>query len=339
MIIEKDGVEYKNCFQTVIWNGGIKGTFRKLEFEIEDIYANFQVGDKITFKLENTKILFKGIVFSIDRIANSNIVNIIAVDSGLYLNKNHFVKNYYNKVPSEIVKEICSELKLEVGRLPQDKVKCTFPAIDRTAYEIILMAYTIQHNKDGKIYSIACNDGKIEVLDETIMLELELDSSTNIRDTSFKVSLDKMVNQVIVYKTENDKAQIINKVANEENKNKYGLFQEVLQYNKDANNILDAKDMLKELDQRATVEVSGNIDLQAGYTVAIQETRTGLYGTFLISEDTHTWINGEYKTRLELIFENSMDKIAIEKERTKRETKETKYVITDKKVKEKEGLK
>ena len=97
--------------------------------------------------------------------------------------------------------------------------------------------------------------------------------------------------------------------------------------------------MMKGLDQRATVEVDGNVDLQAGYTVAIQEARTGLYGTFLIAEDTHTWINGEYKTRLELIFENSMDKIAIEKERTKRETKETKYVITDKKVKEKEGLK
>lgn len=215
MIIENNGIKYQKCFSRVTWSGGINGTFRTLEFDCEDMYANFKVGDKISFKLEDTAILFKGMVFSVSKTSNSSIVTIKAVDFGIYLNKNHFIKNYYNKVPSEIVKEICGELKLEIGRLPVDKVKCTFPAIDRTGYEILLMAYTIQHNKDKRNYSIACNNGKIEILDDNIMLETELNSYDNIRDTTFRTDLDRMINQVVVYKTDGNKGQIIDKVANE----------------------------------------------------------------------------------------------------------------------------
>lgn len=331
MIIEYNGTKYKNCFQKIEWSGGIDGTFRKLQFECER-NKEFKIGDEISFNLDNTKELFKGRVYSIEKTASSPLIVVTAIDNGVYLNKNHFVKNYYNKVPSEIVKEICGELKLEIGRLPQDKVKCTFPAIDRTGYEILLMAYTIQHNKDKKTYSIACNNGKIEVLDENMMLETELNSYSNIRDTNFRTSLEGMVNQIIIYKTDGSNAQILDKVADEENKSKYGLFQDVLQYNEDMNNVLNARDMLKGLNERATVVVDGNVDLQSGYTVAIKEERTGLYGVFLIVEDNHTWINGDYQTRLELSFEVAMDKIALEKERNNRESKETNYTFKDKEL-------
>ena len=57
MIIENNGVKYQKCFQRVTWNGGINGTFRTLEFECEDIYSNFKVGDKISFKLENRNFI------------------------------------------------------------------------------------------------------------------------------------------------------------------------------------------------------------------------------------------------------------------------------------------
>ena len=329
MIIENNGIKYQNSFQKIEWSGGINGTFRKLQFECEDD-KKFKVGDKISFRLTNTKEIFKGTVYSVDKTASTSIINVTAIDDGFYLNKNHFVKNYYNKTPSEIVKEICGELKLETGRLPIDKVKCIFPAIDRTGYEILLMAYTIQHNKEKKIYSIACNNGKIEVLDENVLLETELNSYSNIRDLNFRTSLEKMVNQIIIYKTDNKNIQILDKVSNEENKNKYGLFQDVLQYNNDLNNILNARDMLTGLKEKATVTVDGNVDLQSGYTVAVKEEKTGLYGMFLIAEDTHTWINGDYRTRLELSFESTMDKIALEKERIKREKQETNYIFTDK---------
>ena len=97
-------------------------------------------------------------------------------------------------------------------------------------------------------------------------------------------------------------------------------------------NILNARDMLKGLNERATVVVDGNVNLQAGYTVAIKEERTGLYGTFLIAEDTHTWKDGDYETRIELVFENAMDKIALETERSKREKKEEAYKFKDEKL-------
>lgn len=328
MIIEKDGKKYKNCFQTIIWSGGINGTFRKLEFEME-INDEFKIGDKISFKLQNTKELFRGRIFSIEKTVSSLVMNVTAIDDGIYLNKNRFVKNYFNKMPSSIVDEICKELKLEVGRVPQDKVKCMFPAIDCSGYEIIMKAYTIQHNKDKKTYSVACNNGKIEILDENIMLETELNSSSNIRDATYRTDIERMINQIVIYKVDGEKGQIIGKVANEEDKNKYGLFQDVMQYNQDVNNIVNAQDMLEKLNERATIVVDGNVDLQAGYTVAVKEEKTGLYGIFLIVEDTHTWKNGNYETRLELSFEIAMDKIELKNEKGKREIKESKYELTD----------
>ena len=52
---------------------------------------------------------------------------------------------------------------------------------------------------------------------------------------------------------------------------------------------------------------------------------------FLIAEDTHTWKDGDYETRIELVFENAMDKIALETERSKREQK---YDLTKKELRD-----
>ena len=83
------------------------------------------------------------------------------------MNKNNFVKNFFQKKPSEILKEICGELNLKVGKIPKDEVTCTYPAIDRSGYEIILNAYTIQHRKNKKVYSIISNEQAIDTVSYT----------------------------------------------------------------------------------------------------------------------------------------------------------------------------
>lgn len=315
---------FKKKFIKVQWSGGIYGTSRKLNIEfVKGENIDVALGDKIEFKLSNTETLFKGKVFSLEREAENKNVILTAYDASIYLNKNFFVKNYYNKVPSEIVKEICSELKLEVGRLPQDKVKCTFPAIDKSGYEILLTAYTIQHNKDKGIYSINCDNGKIEVVDQGVLIEdLELDSYNDLRRVLYSESIENMINQMIVYKTDKGKTQIIDKVANEEDKNKYGLFQNVVEYTEDMNNIFNARDMLKGKESFANIIANGNIDLISGFSIAVKDHNTGLIGKFLIKNDNHIFIDGDYYTTLELVFDNVMDKIELEKlEKKKKKTK------------------
>lgn len=305
--------KYTNIFGTVEWSGSITQSARVLEFEYKSEELKLDLGDKIVFKLDSTKELFHGIVTFIQNNSDGTLNKVTAQDTSFRLNKNRFIKNYFEKFPSEIVKEICGELELEVGKLPKDVVKCTFPAIDMSGYEIILSAYTIQHNKDKKIYSLVSNNEKIDIVEQGVILEgVELNGKYDIRTAEYSEDLERMINQIVIYKTENDKAQILDKVANEEDKKKYGLFQDVMKYEEDMNNIFNAKDMLKGVEQTGYITVNGNPNLKSGYRVAVREEQTGLIGLFIIETDNHYWENGDYSTVLKLNFENSMNKIELD---------------------------
>lgn len=304
--------KYTNIFGSVEWSGSIAQSARVLEFEYKTQELKLKLGDKVVFKLDSTKELFRGIVTFIQNNSDGTLNKVTAQDTSFRLNKNRFIKNYFEKFPSEIVKEICGELELEVGKFPEDVVKCTFPAIDMSGYEIILSAYTIQHNKDKKIYSLVSNNGKIDIVEQGVILEnVELNGKYDIRTAEYSEDLERMINQIVIYKTENDKAQTFDKVANEEDKKKYGLFQDVMKYEEDMNNIFNARDMLKGVEQTGYITVNGNPNLKSGYRVAVKEEKTGLIGLFIIETDNHYWENGDYSTVLKLSFENSMNKIEL----------------------------
>lgn len=320
-----NGEKYIRVFTEVEWSGGIHGTSRRLVCKTpmaEKVKA--EVGDNIEFAFEGSDTLFTGRIFKIEKSASGENINITGYDNSIYLNKNKFVKNYFNRSPSEIVKELCAELQLPVGTLPPDKVKCTFPAISKSAYEIILIAYTIQHRKDGKIYSIVSRDGKIEVVEQGTALDVNLDGEKDLTDVKYIQSIENMVNQVVVYKTEKKKNQIIDKVENAEDKKKYGIFQNVIEYNKDMNNIFNARDMLKGLESEAPIDAIGDIDVVSGFNIGITENKTGLVGNFLVGEDSHRFTNGEHKMHLGLKFENVMDKIEWEKKGKQKSKKKKK---------------
>ena len=143
--------EHIKKFERITWKGGINGTSRTLEVKYLDDNSIAKLGDKAEFYVDEDK-LFTGKVFSVEVSGQSKIKTFSCYDNSIYLNKNYFVKNFNKKKPSQILKEICGELKLEVGNIPEDKVDCTYPAIGRSGYQIILNAYTIQHRKDKKIY-------------------------------------------------------------------------------------------------------------------------------------------------------------------------------------------
>ena len=305
--------KYTNIFGDVEWSGSVTQSARILEFEYKPEELKLVLGDKVVFKLDSTKELFYGIVTFIQNNSDGTLNKATAQDTSFRLNKNRFIKNYFEKFPSEIVKEICGELELEVGKLPEDVVKCTFPVIDMSGYEIILSAYTIQHNKDKKIYSLVSNNGKIDIVEQGVILEgVELNGKYDIRTAEYSEDLERMINQIVIYKTENNKAQIIDKVANEEDKKRYGVFQDVMKYEEDMNNIFNARDMLKGVERTGYITVNGNPNLKSGYRVAVKEEKSGLIGLFIIESDNHYWENGDYSTVLKLSFENSMNKVELD---------------------------
>ena len=189
--------EHVKKFERIIWKGGINGTSRTLEVKYLDDTSIAKLGDKVEFFLDEDK-LFTGKVFSVEVTGQSKIKTFSCFDNSIYLNKNYFVKNFNKKKPSQILKEICGELKLEVGTVPKDIVDCTYPAVNRSGYQIILNAYTIQHRKDKKIYSIVSNDGKIEVIEQGTLADVLLHSEKDIKSSKYGEDIEKMVNQIVI---------------------------------------------------------------------------------------------------------------------------------------------
>lgn len=325
--------EHIKKFERITWKGGINGTSRILEVRYLDDNTIAKLGDKVEFYVDEDK-LFTGKVFSVEVTGQSQIKTFSCFDNSIYLNKNYFVKNFNKKKPSQILKEICGELKLEVGNLPKDIVDCTYPAVNRSGYQIILNAYTIQHRKDKKIYSIVSNDGKIEVIEQGAMADVLLHSEQDIKSSKYGEDIEKMVNQIVIYKTEKEKQQIVDKVENKEDKEKYGLFQKVMQYDKDRDNISNAKEMLKSVEKTGNITCLGNVLIQSGYSIGIHEPHTNLVGSFLVKNDTHIWENDVYYCDVELAFENVMDKTEFEdKPKSKKsKNKKTKKEKTGKKA-------
>lgn len=330
--------EHIKKFERITWKGGINGTSRTLEVRYLDDNTIAKLGDKVEFYVDEDK-LFTGKVFSVEVSGQSKIKTFSCFDNSVYLNKNYFVKNFNKKKPSQILKEICGELKLEVGNLPKDIVDCTYPAVNRSGYQIILNAYTIQHRKDKKIYSIVSNDGKIEVIEQGAMADVLLHSEQDIKSSKYGEDIEKMVNQIVIYKTEKEKQQIVDKVENKEDKEKYGLFQKVMQYDKDRDNINNAKEMLKSVEKTGNITCLGNILIQSGYSIGIHEPHTDLVGSFLVKNDTHIWENDVYYCDVELAFENVMDKTEFEDKPKSKKSKKSKSKKSKKTKKEKTGKK
>ncbi len=330
--------EHIKKFERITWKGGINGTSRTLEVRYLDDDTIAKLGDKVEFYVDEDK-LFTGKVFSVEVAGQSQIKTFSCFDNSIYLNKNYFVKNFNKKKPSQILKEICGELKLEVGNLPKDIVDCTYPAVNRSGYQIILNAYTIQHRKDKKIYSIVSNDGKIEVIEQGAMADVLLHSEQDIKSSKYGEDIEKMVNQIVIYKTEKEKSQIVDKVENKEDKEKYGLFQKVMQYDKDRDNINNAKEMLKSVEKTGNITCLGNVLIQSGYSIGIHEPHTNLVGSFLVKNDTHIWENDVYYCDVELAFENVMDKTEFEDKPKSKKSKKSKNKKSKKTKKEKAGKK
>lgn len=323
LIVKINSIEYKNIFIRVIWSGGINGTSRKLEVEYLKDNLVINLGDKVEF-FYNGEILFVGKCFFLNKKGESELQSFYCYDDSIYLNKNRFVKNFFKKKPSEIFKQICGELNLKIGSIPKDEVDCTYPAIDKTGYEIILNAYRIQHKKSKKIYSVVCNDGVIEIVEQGSFADVLLSSVDNIETSLYEQSIENLINQIVVYKTENGKVQIINKVENAEDKKKFGLFQAVLEYEKDSDSIESAREMLKSVESSARIKCLGNILLQSGYSIGVEEPNTGLVGNFLIKNDTHVFEGSNYYCDIELTFENVMDKVEFEEKEKKKKAKKEK---------------
>lgn len=327
MMIRHKGIIYKDILLNIVWGGDIKTSTRYLEVSFKsDENINFECGDKVELISNFFEVLFIGDIFVIRKNTKEEY-SFKAFDKAFRLNKNYLVKNYFNQLPSEITKGVLAEIGLQVGTLPKDAVRCTFPAWNRTAYSIILMCYKIQHNQDKKIYSIVSEGEKISVIEQGTLCNTKIIDGINILNANYSKSIEDIVNKVVLYTMNKQRPAVIGNKIDDESIKKYGVFQIAQEQDKSNAAYLQVQNILKKEEENAEIEVLGDTELISGFSVPIKiNNLSNLNGVFLIKSDRHTWTANTYKTSLELAFENVMNDVDIETYPASKKKKKTEVV-------------
>ena len=305
--------------EKITWSGDTRQVARKLSFSIAskatDHYLpkpKIKEGDSIIWSDDTGKILFGGIVFDIDKSGGGNTTSYFAFDLMFYINQSQ-LSRVFDDTPENITAAVCSELGVPLGKAVETGVKVYMPCFGKTGYEAIMMGYTAAGRQNGKKYMpIIQNVNQLCVIEKGSYSGVVLDGSYNLEESSYKTSLQKLVNKVLI----TDKTgKIIDEIEDTTSMKKYGVVQKIYQKEDGKDAKTEAKALMEGIERAGSVSGISDIRAISGYSIAVQEPVSGLYGLFYIESDSHTFENGKATMQLTLAFQNMMDEKDIEKKK------------------------
>lgn len=307
--------------EQVTWSGDTKQVARKLAFTVarreSDPYlpkVSIDVGSPVLLQ-QDGKTLFGGLVFNVEKSASGNTVSYTAYDCMYYVNQSS-VSKVYSGTPEAITRQMCAELGVACGSLAATGVHIYMPCLGKKAYDVIMMGYTAASRRNGLKYMPIVQDvNKVAVVVKGNYCGVVLDGSYNLTEASYNASLDKLVNRVLI--TDKD-GKVVDCVEDASSRAKYGTIQSIYKKEDDKAARTEARKLLQGLEQSGSVTAVSDTRAISGYSLAVQEPVTGLYGKFWIESDSHTFSNGKSEMQLTLAFENLMDEKEIEKESSKK---------------------
>lgn len=270
-------------------------------------------GTKVWLLLDGKEI-FRGIAWDREINSSSEELTFPAYDYLIYLTKSKVTFNFSNITPEDATRKICSELGIETGSLASTGIKVNRLIAQKTGYEAIMEMYTQAAKTNGKKYIPVMDSTKLSVIEKgkvvaDYTLRSRLDGvGNNIMNTSYRDTMDGMVNKVKIY---DDKDNYAGEVSNGSWIGEYGLIQDNYTKEVDKDSIAVAKGMLSGIQRDVTIPALGNWDCRTGYAVntEIFYVSTLQNAVMFIDGDTHTWEpgTGKYTMSLNLSFDNKMD--------------------------------
>ena len=201
---------------------------------------------------------------------------------------------------------------IATGDIAKTGEKVTFIANNRSAYQIIMGAYTESHKKNNKHYQCIMKGEKLCVIEKGELCGVVLDSTVDLTDSIYKENIEGIVNRV---KVVDDSGNGADTIDDEESQQKYGIvIQTVYKQEKDKDAAEEAADLFKKPEREGIVtSCKGDYRAMAGYSLIISDSLFD--GQFYIKSDTHTFKDGWHEMKLNLEFENIMEKVDVEKEK------------------------
>lgn len=308
-----------NFIDGITWSGDYQQVARTLEigilFPTNDMSydrVNIEIGDKVKLEEYNLE-LFYGRVWSKNIDSSSQFMKIVCYDDLIYMTKSQIAKVYTGVTPEGVAKQLCNEFNITAGSLASTGYSRNYVALGQTPYDVIMASYTYASKKNGKKYMPRMMNRKLHVIEKgTSQANVILDPKYNLQNIKYDQSLDKMINSVIVYKS--DDGTTVLTETKQDWINKYGKLQKALSYSEDEDNRALAKKEISDLERKAEAKAFGHPGCIAGNIVYVRDEHTGLIGKFYIDADSHTWNQGIHNMTLTLNFENLMDEKELEEE-------------------------
>ena len=313
------GKDLSQLVEKVTWSGDSKQVARKLAFSIATRSTDrflpkvtINEGDSVLFR-DGDRTLFGGPVFDIEKSASGNLTTYTAFDLMFYIN-NSDISKIFDDTPEAITAWICSHLGVPFGGAASTGIKVYLPCLGKKAYAAIMMAYTAASRKNGKKYiPLMKNATQVSVIEKGTLCGVVLDGSYNLTGGTYKTSLQKLVDRVLITDKNGNQVGMVEDAAAQQ---KYGVVQRVYKQEDGKDATAEAKALLQTIEQSGAVTATSDTRAVSGYAIAVQEATTGLYGKFYIESDAHTFENGKEEMQLTLAFSNMMDEQEIEQSTT-----------------------
>lgn len=276
-----------------------------LRADVDNTYPAYEVnlGDSVKcIETTNGQYIkfFEGVVWAKNVRDNQVDLDITCYDKAIYLNKNHPETQVFNdKTADQVAATIIGELGLTAGELAPTGVD-TYNLRNKTGYDAIMEAYEVESKKTGKKYKIVDIDGKINVFEAGKMHPVTIEELGEpvvgkLLDTSYKESLDELVNEVKALEDEkkDDKKEAASDGASQE---RYGKIQRVLKG--DASELAG---LMKGAKQEVDVKCIGDWDMVAGKSIMLNSSIVS--GKYYIISDKHSLDDAVHTVDMKLASE------------------------------------
>ncbi len=299
------------CADEIILTSTVCSPASNLSFGIysKNLEFNISEGTEVLFYAEG-KAVFKGYVFQIQR--TKQIIKIIAYDQTRYL-KNRDSFYFRNVKASEIIMNVCSKFKINIGEI--DNTEYIIPILiedDTALWNVFEKALNITQGVTNQKYIIYDDFGKLmlkNVKNMSVPLFFSSDDKTMI-DFNYKTDIDsETFNRVKLFKhNKDDKVCYTAAEEQAESVARWGVLQYTkviddelnsAQANELAKKILEAKN---KLNSALSVVDFGKIDIRAGSSVGvkIKLAQGEINSLFYVRECVHSFKNDQHTMKLEL---------------------------------------
>lgn len=270
---------------SLTWEGAKDTVTRTLSFsflynpQVEDMPRyNCKIGDKVEW-IEDNKTLFFGYIDSMDYSTDEDTIPVTCYDYACRLAKSKFVGRMRGTL-NELANNICGSFGIKNGiNVDNSHAHNIVSDGDLSYFEVLKTACDTMYER----YTLYMDADTLKLAEHNVIDEFVI--GENIRSSSFSQSMTDMVTKVLVI--DND-GKILNSVVDKENLEKFGLFQETYNYNKDVkNNLAEAKKLLKGVENKATIVTDNNNKCISGRFIKVFEPVNAFEGVFEIQTDNH----------------------------------------------------